>query len=255
MIADLHSPSIASWGARASNHFLNFASLLTVSEIMPPTLLWEVCWGEQRIQRFPGLFSLAREVVQGLRFMVSKCHTSQTPHYSLLFLSFPFSFRVFFPVSSQTCKQHYLDSEATHGKLKWYSVSQPTMILFLYPQLLLRPILSAKELWWSSELIYFVLVQLCLRCPVIGTYRSLLWVVLHNEWILWDIRNLINVSLFSFFFVYSLYIYRCFALCRDSILLLLLLSLNILHVEIKELPYVLRLITTNSPKNLLNLTT
>ena len=34
------------------------------------------------------------------------------------------------------------------------------------------------------------------------------------------------------------------------LLLLLLLSLNILHVEIKELPYVLRLITTNSLKNL-----
>ena len=35
----------------------------------------------------------------------------------------------------------------------------------------------------------------------------------------------------------------------DSILLLLLLlSLNILHVEIKELPYVLRLITMNSPQ-------
>ena len=36
----------------------------------------------------------------------------------------------------------------------------------------------------------------------------------------------------------------------DSILLvLLLLSLKILHVEIKELRYVLRLITTNSPKD------
>ena len=32
----------------------------------------------------------------------------------------------------------------------------------------------------------------CLRYPVIGTYRSLLWVVLHNERILRGKRNLIN---------------------------------------------------------------
>ena len=39
-------------------------------------------------------------------------------------------------------------------------------------------------------------------------------VVLHNERILQDIWNLINMSLFPLFFVYSLYIYRCFALCQ-----------------------------------------
>ena len=72
-------------------------------------------------------------------------------------------------------------------------------------------VLTRSNLWWPSELIYFVLVQLCLWYPVIGTYHSLLWVVLHNERILWDIKNLINVSLFSLFFVCLLYIYRCFA--------------------------------------------
>ena len=66
----------------------------------------------------------------------------------------------------------------------------------------------------TDELIYFVLVQLCLRYPVIGTYRSLLWVVLRNERILRDIRNLITVSLFSLFFVCLLYIYRCFAVLK-----------------------------------------
>ena len=74
------------------------------------------------------------------------------------------------------------------------------------------PSFWGEGLWWPSELIYFVLVQLCLQYPVIGTYRSLLWVVLHNERILRDIRNLINVSSFSLLFVYSLYIYRCFNL-------------------------------------------
>ena len=38
--------------------------------------------------------------------------------------------------------------------------------------------------------------------------------IAYNERILRDIRNLINVSLFWLFFVHSLYIYRCFALCR-----------------------------------------
>ena len=36
--------------------------------------------------------------------------------------------------------------------------------------------------------------------------------ILHNERILRYIRNLINVSLFSIFFVYSLYTYLCFNL-------------------------------------------
>ena len=66
-------------------------------------------------------------------------------------------------------------------------------------------------------------MQLCLRYPVIGTYRSLLWVVLHNERILRDKRNLINVSLFWLLFVCSVYKYCCFDL------------LSIILVEIKEL--------------------
>ena len=37
---------------------------------------------------------------------------------------------------------------------------------------------------------------------------------------------------------------------NSMLVLLLLLSLNIPHVEIKELPYVLSLIRTNSPKSL-----
>ena len=54
---------------------------------------------------------------------------------------------------------------------------------------------------------YFVLEQLCLRYPVIGTYRSLLWVVLHNERILRDIRNLINVVfVFAFLCLLAVYI-------------------------------------------------
>ena len=54
----------------------------------------------------------------------------------------------------------------------------------------------------------------CLRYPVVGTYRSLLWAVLHNERILQGKRNLITVSLFLLFFVYLLYIYRCFAVLK-----------------------------------------
>ena len=61
------------------DHFFSFVLLLTVSDIMPPR--------RQRIQKFPGSFSLA-----GGRVMVSKCHTSQSSHYSLLFLSLPFFF-------------------------------------------------------------------------------------------------------------------------------------------------------------------
>ena len=57
----------------------------------------------------------------------------------------------------------------------------------------------------------------------------MLWVVLHNERILRDIRNLINVSLFSLLFVYSLYIYRCF-------------NLLLIYYSLKSKSYVLRLI-------------
>ena len=49
-------------------------------------------------------------------------------------------------------------------------------------------------LWWPSEhnLMYLSLYN-CLQYPVNGTCRLLLWVVLHNERILRDKRNLINV--------------------------------------------------------------
>ena len=46
----------------------------------------------------------------------------------------------------------------------------------------------------------------CLRYPVIGTYRSLLLVVLRNERMLRDKKNLVNV-VFILVFLYSLAIY------------------------------------------------
>ena len=69
--------------------------------------------------------------------MVGQCHSSQTLHHSLRFSSLSFFFDSFFRASPQTCKQcprNYLDSEAPQGKLRWYSVSQPTVPLLLYPQ-------------------------------------------------------------------------------------------------------------------------
>ena len=57
-------------------------------------------------------------------------------------------------------------------------------------------------------------LSLCyrLRYPVVGTFRSLLWAVLHNERISRDKKNLINLSSFSLLFVYLPYVYRCFNL-------------------------------------------
>ena len=81
---------------------------------MPPTLLWEVCWGGQRIRRFPSSFSLAGGVARGLRVMVSKCHTSQTPHYSLLFLSLPF-FSWFFTSDLQATSEELLGFWSSTG--------------------------------------------------------------------------------------------------------------------------------------------
>ena len=80
-----------------------------------------------------------------------------------------------------------------------------------------------------NEFCFCAIMSVCLQYPVVGTYRSLLWVVLHSERILRDIRNLINVSLFWLFFVYSLYIYRCF-------------NLLLIYYLLKLKNYVLRLI-------------
>ena len=78
----------------------------------------------------------------------------------------------------------------------------------------------------------------CLRYPVIGTYRSLLWVVLRNKRILRDQRNLINV-VFVLAFLCSLAVYiPLLSLMSWLILLLsllLLLVYLILLVDIKEL--------------------
>ena len=63
------------------------------------------------------------------------------------------------------------------------------------------------EIVVAEPLINIFILVFCLRCPVVGTYRSLQWAVLHNERILQDKRNLITVSLFSLFFVCLLYIY------------------------------------------------
>ena len=49
----------------------------------------------------------------------------------------------------------------------------------------------------AEPLINIFILVFCLRCPVVGTYRSLQWAVLHNERILQDKRNLITVSLFA----------------------------------------------------------
>ena len=62
----------------------------------------------------------------------------------------------------------------------------------------------------------------CLRYPVIGTYRSLLWVVLRNERILRDKRNSINV-VFVLAFLCSLVVYIPLLCLMSSLLLLLLL--------------------------------
>ena len=65
----------------------------------------------------------------------------------------------------------------------------------------------------AEPLINIFILVFCLRCPVVGTCRSLQWAVLHNEQILQDKRNLITVSLFSLFFVCLLYIYTAASLC------------------------------------------
>ena len=56
------------------------------------------------------------------------------------------------------------------------------------------------------NIIYYLPLYNCLRYSVIGTYRLLLWVVLRNERILRDKRNLINVG-FVFAFLCSLAVY------------------------------------------------
>ena len=66
----------------------------------------------------------------------------------------------------------------------------------------------------AEPLINIFILVFCLRCPVVGTYRSLQWAVLHNERTLQDKRNSITVSLFSLFFVCLLYIHRCFAVLK-----------------------------------------
>ena len=80
----------------------------------------------------------------------------------------------------------------------------------------------------------FVLVD-CLRYPVIGTYRSLLGVVLRNERILRDKRNLINMSLLLLCFDHSLCINRCFALCCHyhwyRLIIILLVHNKVLRFE------------------------
>ena len=96
--------------------------------------------------------------------------------------------------------EHHLNSSFSHQSKRITKVKSRVFVL--------------KVVWWPSELICFVLAHICLRYPVIGTYRSWLWAVLHNERILRDIKNLINVSLFSLFLVCLLYIYRCFAVLK-----------------------------------------
>ena len=78
----------------------------------------------------------------------------------------------------------------------------------------IMPIILGGRSVVAEPLINIFILVFCLRCPVVGTYRSLQWAVLHNERILQDKRNLITVSLFSLFFVCLLYIYRCFAVLK-----------------------------------------
>ena len=78
----------------------------------------------------------------------------------------------------------------------------------------IMPIILGGRSVVAEPLINIFILVFCLRCPVVGTYRSLQWAVLHNERILQDKRNLITESLFSLFFVCLLYIYRCFAVLK-----------------------------------------
>ena len=82
------------------------------------------------------------------------------------------------------------------------------------------PSFWGEGLWWPSELIYFVLVQLCLRYPVIGTYCSLLWVVLRNERILRDIKEF-NYRVFVFAFLCLLAVYILLLRCVKNLIELL----------------------------------
>ena len=78
----------------------------------------------------------------------------------------------------------------------------------------IMPIILGGRSVVAEPLINIFILVFCLWCPVVGTYRSLQWAVLHNERILQHKRNLITVSLFSLFFVCLLYIYRCFAVLK-----------------------------------------
>ena len=74
-----------------------------------------------------------------------------------------------------------------------------------------------------------------MRYPVIGTYRSFLWVVLHNERILRDKRNLISaVFVLAFLCLLAVYI-RLLCFMSSSLIVLIISLLNILLVETKEL--------------------
>ena len=77
----------------------------------------------------------------------------------------------------------------------------------------MMPIILGGRSVVAEPLINIFILVFCLRCPVVGTYRSLQWAVLHNEWILQDKRNLITKSLFLLFFVCLLYIYTAALLC------------------------------------------
>ena len=80
----------------------------------------------------------------------------------------------------------------------------------------IMPIILGGRSVVAEPLINIFILVFCLRCSVVGTYRSLQWAMLHNERILQDKRNLITVSLFSLFFVCLLYIYRCFAALKNN---------------------------------------
>ena len=71
----------------------------------------------------------------------------------------------------------------------------------------------------------------CLRYPVIGTYYLLSWVVLHDERISRDKKNVINMSLFLLVFVYSLCVYCCFNSLLSLIEYILLVDNKALRFE------------------------
>ena len=94
-----------------------------------------------------------------------------------------------------------MDSEAPQGKLKWYSVSQLTMPLLLYPQLLRRSILAIERSQLEgSGLMFFSTSGLE---GAVGRMLSLLALSLKNSLILGcdsatssEFRGVIRITFF-----------------------------------------------------------